>query len=430
MKVLVLVVNGLHCGPLGAYGNDAVNTPAFDRLAAEGIVFDQHYSDAPDYTEARQSWRTGRYHLPRPQAKPAPTATVDLLQALRDADVFTSLVSEAEPPAVFAEGWDDAQVVATDAEEPALEAVLEALADAFDAVEERDSWLIWTELNTLIPPWRFPEEFFEAAAQEEEEGEEDADAEEETADDVVPSAPILPLTDPAVGPLSDDPDDVTFLRLQETYAAAVRYVDAGLDQILESIDEDVVLVVTSDRGMVLGEHGVIGVPRPWLHEELLHLPLLVRLPGGPRGRRVAALTQSLDLLPTLLDLFGISIPGEVHGRSLLPLLRGEDGPVRDYGCSGLQIGLAIEWALRTPEWAFLLPLQGEIEDAARPPQLYARPEDRWEVNDVRQHHLELSEHFAQVLEAFAEAVQRPGPLAAPELRDVEAELAGQSEPEA
>jgi arylsulfatase A-like enzyme len=171
--------------------------------------------------------------------------------------------------------------------------------------------------------------------------------------------------------------------------------------------------------MVLGEHGVIGVPRPWLHEELLHLPLLVRQPRGIAGRRVAALTQSLDLFPTLLDLFGVAIPSEIHGRSLVPLLRGDEAPVRGYACAGLQIGLAIEWALRTPEWAFLLPLQGEIEDATRPPQLYAKPEDRWEVNDLRQHHLELSEHFAQVLESFAEATHQPEPLAAPQLRDVE-----------
>jgi arylsulfatase A-like enzyme len=430
MKVLVLVVNGLHCGPLGAYGNDIVGTPAFDRLAAEGVVFDQHYADAPDGEGARRSWRTGRYHLPVPQAKETRATTTDLWDALRKSGVFTNLVCEVPPPDFFTEGWDDALLVAPAANEPPLETVLESLADAFDAVEDRDSWLIWTELNTLIPPWRFPEEFFGAVEEEAEGEEETVEEDEEAVSDVVAMVPLPPLTGPAVGPLGDDPDEVTFLRLQETYAAAVRYVDAGLDQILESLDEDVVLVVTSDRGMVLGEHGVIGVPRPWLHEELVHLPLLVRMPGGRRGRRIASLTQSLDLVPTLLDLFGITIPDDVHGRSLLPLLRGEDAPVRDYACSGLQIGLAIEWSLRTPEWTFLLPLQGEIEDAVRPPQLYAKPEDRWEVNDVRQHHLELSEHFAQVLEAFAAAVQRPGPLAAPELRDVEVELTSPSETEA
>jgi arylsulfatase A-like enzyme len=435
MKVVVLVVNGLHCGPIGAYGNDWVGTPAFDRLAAEGIVFDQHLADVPSGAGARQSWRTGRYHLPTQAAAPSP----DLLGTLRQAGIATALVCEDTPPAAFAEGWDAVNIVAPNPDDPALEAVLEAVGEALDALEDVDNWLLWVELNTLVPPWRFPDEFFEAASSDEAEAkdeEEDEDDEEEDEDDededdeddedegdeevedAGSEEPLLPFTDPQPGPLGDDPDDVTFLRLQETYAAAVRYVDAGLEQILESLDDDVTLFVTSDCGTVLGEHGVVGVLRPRLHEELLHLPLLMHVPGSEAaGRRVAALTQSLDLLPTLLDLFGVAIPPEVHGRSLVPLMQGDETPVRDYACSGLQIGLAIELALRTPDWAFLLPLQGEVEDAALPQQLYARPEDRWEVNDVRQHHLELAEDFAEVLQGFAKAAQQAGPLVPPVLRD-------------
>ena len=432
MKVLVLVLKGLHCGPIGAYGNDGVGTLAIDRLAAEGVVFDQHYADAPDPAAARQSWLTGRYHLPTTHPAPAAPVATDLLESFRAAEVFTALVAETEPPAKFADAWDGVDIVTPPADEPALEAVLGAVNEALDELAEVDSWLLWVEFDTCVPPWRFPEEFFAdvpaaeeddaEAADDDEDDEDDAEVEDEADDEQAgdEADELLPLTDPQPGPLGDDPDDDTFLRLQETYAAAVRYVDAGIEHLLEGLEDDVTVVVTSDRGTVLGEHGMIGVPRPWLHEELLHVPLVVREPNrASAGRRVAALTQSLDLLPTLLDLFGIAIPPEVHGRSLVPLLRGDDTPVRDYACSGLQVGLAIEWALRTPEAAFLLPLQGEIEDAARPPQMYAKPEDRWEVNDVSQHHLELCDHFGQVLKAFAEAARQPGPLAAPELRDVE-----------
>jgi hypothetical protein len=61
----------------------------------------------------------------------------------------------------------------------------------------------------------------------------------------------------------------------------------------------------------------------------------------------------------------------------------------------------------------------------RGPQLYVKPDDRWEVNDVRQHHLEVAEHLEDVLRGFVSATRRPGPLLAPELRDVEARPPGQ-----
>src|SRR5262245_37302094 len=63
MKVLVLNASALHLGYLGCYGNEWVATPALNRLAAEGVVFDQHYADAPG--TPRSSW-TGRYRFPAP----------------------------------------------------------------------------------------------------------------------------------------------------------------------------------------------------------------------------------------------------------------------------------------------------------------------------------------------------------------------------
>jgi arylsulfatase A-like enzyme len=173
------------------------------------------------------------------------------------------------------------------------------------------------------------------------------------------------------------------------------------------------VVLTGDVGLALGEHGVVGAASA-PHTETAHLPLIVRLPRAAfAGRRVSALTQAVDLVPTLADLLGHPL-SEVQGRSLLPLLRGEADAVRGYAVSA-----AGEWALRTAEWAFLLPIQGGE------PRLYVKPDDRWEINDVRQHHPELVEHLEQVLRGFVEAAARPGPLAAPELRDVEAEAAAE-----
>jgi arylsulfatase A-like enzyme len=163
-----------------------------------------------------------------------------------------------------------------------------------------------------------------------------------------------------------------------------------------------------------------------LHEEIIHLPLLLRLPKGEgAGRHVPALTQTVDVGPTVAEAFGVSLPG-AHGHSLLPLARGEAEQVRAYACAGLRAGGAIEWALRTPEWGFLLPLAAEGE--ARGPQLYVKPDDRWEVNNVVQHHLELSDRLEKTLRAFVRATEQAGPLEVPPLEDVVGDAEGPGEP--
>jgi hypothetical protein len=136
----------------------------------------------------------------------------------------------------------------------------------------------------------------------------------------------------------------------------------------------------------------------------------------------------VDLPPTLLALFGLPAP-PVHGCNLLPLAHAETEAVRAYACSGLRTGASIEWALRTPQWAFLLPIFQDVEDTPRAAQLYVKPDDRWEVNNVIQHHLELAEHLQETLIGFVQAAARPGPLQPPELRDIGAETVPAASPE-
>jgi len=157
--------------------------------------------------------------------------------------------------------------------------------------------------------------------------------------------------------------------------------------------DDMLLCLTAAHGLPLGEHGIIGHLRPWLHEEFVHLPLMMRLPRGEHaGLRVDALTQPVDLFPTLLEHLGIAAPSS-DGQSLWPLIKGEVNEVRAHALSGFSVGGGAELALRTSDWAFLLPLTPFPGDPPRSAQLYVKPEDRWEVNDVRHHHLELAEEL-------------------------------------
>lgn len=414
MKAIVLIARGLQAGVLGCYGNWWTITPTLDTLAAEGVVFDWHFADNADPAGARRAWRTGRYHFP-PEGQAAHAETqADLLAVLRQQKIYTCLILDDSHPSssAFAIGWDKVEHVSAAEGETPLDAVLEAVGAALERLEGQDDWLLWIELATLLPPWNVPAEF-QAAYFRKESDEEEPD-EPEGSEEIEANESLTPLTAVPTGPI-DPHDDSLYLSLQASYAAAVSYVDAGIGQLLQALGgleggEEILLIITTDTGQNLGEHGLVGAYRPWLHDELIHLPLVLRLPGAAEaGRRVAALTQAVDLAPTLADWFKTALP-DAHGHSLLPLVRGEVESIRPYACVGLQIGEAVEYALRTPEWAFLLPLpsptssapkEGEGEAGIeRAPQLYVKPDDRWEVNNVLQHHLELAEQLERTLRDF------------------------------
>jgi arylsulfatase A-like enzyme len=421
MKAIVVMVRGLQAGALGCYGNQWLDTPALDGLAAEGVVFDRHFADNADPAGAQRAWRSGRYHLPTEKQRTTGDEAADLLVVLREQGIHTCLIVDASRSAAlddFADGWDEVERVAAGAEDTPLEATLEAVGAALERLEQRDNWLLWLDLATLLPPWNVPAEFQEAYFTEEL-AEEEAEDEYEDEEDAEESEPLTPLTEVPSGPIDAD-DDYLYLSLQTSYAAAVSYVDAGIGHLLEALTgleggDEILLVVSSDVGQNLGEHGIVGPCRAWLHEELIHLPLLLRLPGAAEaGRRVAALTQTVDLAPTLAEWFQTTLRG-AHGHSLLPLARGETETIRPYACMALQVGEAIEYALRTPEWALLVPVKASADDAERPPQLYVQPDDRWEVNNVRQHHLEFAEQLERTLRDFVTATCQSGSLQAPSL---------------
>jgi hypothetical protein len=100
--------------------------------------------------------------------------------------------------------------------------------------------------------------------------------------------------------------------------------------------EDTALILTTDHGFLLAEHDWWGKNLEPYYEEISHIPLMVHHPALAEraGTRVSGLTQTYDLMPTILDIFGLELPPEVQGRSVLGLVRGEHGG-RDVGIFGM-----------------------------------------------------------------------------------------------
>lgn len=126
----------------------------------------------------------------------------------------------------------------------------------------------------------------------------------------------------------------------ECYAAAVRQVDAYVGRVLHLLEsagmaEESLVIVASDHGEEHGEHGALLCHGRHLYREVLHVPLILRLPGRERaGTRVGGPVELVDLVPTLADHAGLP-PLEGAGRSLLPLARGEPAERRRYAFSQL-----------------------------------------------------------------------------------------------
>jgi len=118
-----------------------------------------------------------------------------------------------------------------------------------------------------------------------------------------------------------------YQRYIKNYLGCVAGVDDSVGRLLdylerEGLAENTIVVYSSDQGFYLGEHG--WYDKRWMYEPSLRMPFVLRWPGRvAAGSRDQHLCQNIDFAPTFLAAAGVEVPAEMHGRSLLPLLRGE-----------------------------------------------------------------------------------------------------------
>lgn len=118
-----------------------------------------------------------------------------------------------------------------------------------------------------------------------------------------------------------------YQRYLHDYLGTVKAVDEAVGQLLKYLDdeglaENTMVILSSDQGFYLGEHGWFD--KRWIYEESLTTPLFVRWPGVTQpGTRSGALVSILDFPETFLDAAGVPVPADMQGRSLRPVLAGQ-----------------------------------------------------------------------------------------------------------
>lgn len=119
-----------------------------------------------------------------------------------------------------------------------------------------------------------------------------------------------------------------YQRYMRDYLASVAAVDKSVGKLLDylkesGLDNNTIVVYTSDQGFYLGEHGWFD--KRWMYKESLRTPLLISWPGVVKPATVNNnLVSNLDFAETLIDIAGAKIPEEMQGRSMVPILNGEN----------------------------------------------------------------------------------------------------------
>jgi len=162
-------------------------------------------------------------------------------------------------------------------------------------------------------------------------------------------------------------EDLAYIR--GLYDGAVRYTDHAVGLLLDGLKsrhlyDDALIIVTADHGEEFRDHGRF--LHDQIYDELVHVPLLIKLPRRHTARTAQDEVQSIDLAPTILEIAGVSRPQSWQGRSLVPLLNGSSAATMPAYISSTKFGRGV----RTRDWKLIQNDEGkdvELYDLALDP---------------------------------------------------------------
>jgi len=466
VNVIVIMEDSLRKDHLGCYGNRWIRTPNIDRFASEGIIFDSAYAEGLPTIPVRVSLLTGRYTLPFRGWQPMEQMDVPVAEVLWDKGYTTALISDTyhmhKPRMGFARGFDYVQWIRGQETDPYItdpgvevdlsrysgknwhpaypgqperlvqrdfekclrntahwrgeedQLIAQVLTAGMEWLERqvsggrRDRLLLWLDSFDPHEPWDPPSPYREMYAVPDYDG---------------------PLITWGGGFIEDwTPAEVRHIRAQ--YAGKVTLCDTWTGRFFERLGDlglldNTLIILLSDHGEPLGEHGIVKKVQPWPYDELSRIPFIVRLPDGEEGgKRLDAFVGMPDVMPTCLDFLGVEGPKVVQGKTVLPLIRGEAEGM-SFGVSGFH---GRSQSIRNREWSYYewLGIQMARSVKQKPelyrldrdftppkPAKYQRERDQAERENLIDKEPEMAKSLAQQLKKFIEGLSpSPGDLMA------------------
>ena len=366
MKTIVFLMDSLSRRYLPVYGNTWVQTPNIDRLAARSCVFDNHFVGSAPCMPARHDILTGRLEFLERNWSPVQPFDCTLPYMLHKHGVFSHMTTDhyhyfhlgGENYHAHFDSWDFIRGQENDVwvsdfgklperphygqdksqyrlnrerfrgeEDYPSPKTLRHAADWIEAHHDDDNWFLMVDSFDPHEPFDFPDDSAEYPDEYE---------------DTLFYWPAYTTTGQATLEAIE--------HARRRYAHLITMSDRWLGKALDVLDKydlwnDTMVILTTDHGYLLGEHGFMAKNYMPAYNEVYHIPMLVSLPGMTETTRCGALTQNIDLMPTILDFHGIDVNTchhPLHGKSLLPLIRGTQEKLRDaviYGMYGRQVNI-------------------------------------------------------------------------------------------
>ncbi len=332
-NVLLFLVDTLRADALGPYGNDVVETPAIDRFAREGTLFEWAFAQTPWTRPSVTSILTGLHptvHGVERRGSVLPPGVEFLPEVLREHGYRTGFL--ATNPNVgsffgYSRGFDDFIELYERRESGAVNP-RELIARSDQVVDRAKEWLegsskpFFLVVFVVDPhfPYDPPPDF------------------NRYVDRTPPASSQVPEGDPRHG----------------LYYGEVAFVDHCFGQLMEYLDERglserTISILTSDHGEEFFDHGQIGHGKA-LYDESLRVPLVLRWPGAiEAGRRIDSPVELVDLMPTLLELAQLPSPQIQDGRSLW-----EASEERAPFLGSLKLDGQRKWSARAYPWKLVV----------------------------------------------------------------------------
>lgn len=341
LNVLFLFPDQMRAQAMGCMGNPDVRTPHLDKLAAEGLLFRNHFANTPVCCPARANILTGKYaHANGMVANDLRLRELEttLAEAYREAGYRTGFIGKWHldggkrqpgwvPPGERRQGfefWAANQVSHAhfdthyfrDTDEPIPIETFEPeawvdLGIEFlqESAQDRRPFFLTVQMGPPHDPYLAPERYMEMYDPQ--------------------KIALRPNFDGDASDRALEPNPYVATPGRKeiaAYYAMVTAVDEQIGRILGELDrlglrESTAVIVSSDHGDMLGSHGMRLKRKPW--EESIRVPGIVSCPGTPPGRVTDALFSHVDIAPTLLSLCGLEAPEAMQGADLSPVIRGE-----------------------------------------------------------------------------------------------------------
>jgi arylsulfatase A-like enzyme len=349
-NIIFMLADDQRSDAMGCMGNPTILTPQMDRLAAQGIVFDNHFCTTPICCASRASIMTGQYA--------GTTGIYDFVRNLSPEQVNETYWMRMKMAGYYI-GFIGKYGVGN---KPASEAF--------------DYWKGFAEQGTYFPdgpagphltdimrdqatdflarvstgrPFCLSISFKAPHVQDESPSQylPSPSTLDLYKDVTIPSPRGACATDIQRFPLALQHSEsrrrwgVRFATPELYQASTKGYYrlisgnDMAIGAIREALEkrglaDNTIIVYSADHGVFNGEHGLAG--KWYAHEEAIRIPLLIydpRLPANVRGRRYGGMSLNIDLNPTLLEMAGLKVPQSVQGRSLAAVVRGERHSTRN-----------------------------------------------------------------------------------------------------